>query len=197
MRKLRRRKEDFNEPQSIQEKDRKPPKRALSEESLFQSTISYEEYIFQKKREHVWSKSTFRKTMMVVKCWMILSIFGIIYLVFIGKLTMYQPRYMNGLFKKSNTYDINSEYIAFLISYNAFNAAKAYAITILLCFIFLRFHLHLIPYLTCKKKIKCRKRRRGFPEHVNLFEDGKLQYGTFVKSSQIILPLVHGKNKKR
>ena len=81
MRKLRRRNEDFNEPQSIQEKDRKPPKRALSEESLFHSTISYEEYIFQKKREHVWSKSTFRKTMMVVKYWMILSIFGIIYLV--------------------------------------------------------------------------------------------------------------------
>ena len=42
--------------------------------------------------------------------------------VLIGKLAMYQPRYMNGLFKKSKksqSNTIDSEYVAYTISYNA------------------------------------------------------------------------------
>ena len=65
------------------------------------------------------------------------------------------------------------------------------------CSIFIQYHIHLITYLSCRKKVKCRKRRSAFSENVGLFKGGNLQYGTFEKEdSQIPLPNVYGKNKR-
>jgi len=171
---------------------------------LMNSTISYEQYVIDKRREFVLNRNIIRKMILFVKILIWISSLGVLFLLFIGKMIQLQPTFIDGLLRKpkhNKQYQVNfdQEYMILKTSSNAFEAAKAYAMTILFCVLFLRYHVHLISLFSWRWIFRKDRRNFFYSEKVNLIDKGKIQYGTFEpkkNDTEIILPLMYDKNKR-
>merc|ERR1719232_1521435 len=77
----------------------------------------------------------------LARLWIIISFFGVIFLVFIGTLIQRQPLYITGLLRTPKTsYQFDHKTVVKRTASSAFGAAKAYFVSFVICLFYVRHH---------------------------------------------------------